>query len=74
MHLRLSAVRRALFQLAFSSSTHGATRRPYRVHSSSVAVLVIVIFSISSFFLSLQSANAWPEQRILTKHDESLSD
>src|ERR1700688_209178 len=49
MHLRPGAARCSLLQLAFSSLTHGATRRPCRVHLSSVTVLVIVIFSIPSF-------------------------
>src|SRR6266853_2890713 len=46
-------VRHALFQLVFSSSPQGATRRPCRVHRCSVAVSVIVIFSIPSLFSDL---------------------
>jgi hypothetical protein len=46
MHLHLAAMRRVLFQFAFSSATHGATRRPCNVHLSRFAVLVIVIFNI----------------------------
>src|SRR3984957_3504529 len=46
MHLPLAAMRRVLFQFAFSSVTHGATRRPCSVHLSRFAVLVIVILNI----------------------------
>src|ERR1700722_2806786 len=47
-HFPLSATWRSLFQFAFSSLTHGPTRRPCSTHLSSFAVLVIVIFNISS--------------------------
>jgi hypothetical protein len=68
------AVRRALLQLAFSSLTHGATRRPCSVHLSSVAVLVIVISASLPSPLPLDSANAGPEDLLCTNRDESLGD
>jgi hypothetical protein len=49
MHLRPWAARCAFLQLVFNSVTQGATRRPCKVHRSTASVLVIVIFSISSF-------------------------
>lgn len=63
MHLRPGAERWALVQLAFNSSTHGATSRPCRVHLSTFAVLVIVIFSIPASSV-LNNANEGPEEQI----------
>jgi hypothetical protein len=52
MRVRPSTARCAFAQFALSSLTQGQTRRPCRVHFSSVAVSVIVTLSIFPFLVT----------------------
>src|SRR2546428_516656 len=51
VHFLLLSVRRVFFQLLLSSPTHKPTKRPCRIHFSSVGVSVLVIFNTSTSFV-----------------------
>src|ERR1700693_4696231 len=59
-HFRFPSVRRVSFQHFLSSLTHNPTKRPCKVHFSSIGVSVLVIFntSISLIWESVRLAAA----------------